>query len=100
MFNKNISAKNEKAGLIVSVQEIIMKVSNTFDNLRQNNLISKSQAKYTTELKRNSSPTQTLIVLDFGETYSSLPGRCPNLPLKHCTGHIASSYYIFYRVPM
>ena len=72
MFDKNRSAKNEKAGLIVSVKEIIMKISNTFDNLRQNNFIFKSQAKYTTELKRNSSPTQTLITLDFAETYSPL----------------------------
>jgi len=72
MFNKNLSAKNEKAGLIVYVQEIIMKISNTFDNYWQKNFISKPQAKYTTKLKRNSSPTQTLIVLDFAETYSSL----------------------------
>jgi len=55
MFNKNLSAKSEKADLIVSVQEIVMKISNTFDNFRQNHFISKSQANYTTKLKRNSS---------------------------------------------
>jgi len=34
MFDKHLSAKNEKTGLIVSVQEVIMKIINTFDNLR------------------------------------------------------------------
>jgi len=46
---------------VVSVQDFIMKMSNIFDNLKQNNFISMSQAKYTTELKRNSSPSQPLI---------------------------------------
>jgi len=39
MFNKNLSSKNEKAGFIVLVQEVVMKISNTFDNFRQNNFI-------------------------------------------------------------
>jgi len=96
MFNNNLSSKNEKEGLTVSVQEVVMKISNTFDNFRQNNFIFKSQAKYTTKLKRNSSPTQTLIILDFAETQLSLLGCCPKPPLKDCTGHTASFYYVFY----